>query len=52
LKIWFDGIVEYKTFSIRALVDTEAEVKIKKKGNYTTGIFAKGQLPTSIAGDE
>ncbi len=45
MKIWLDIIVEEKTFSIRALVDTGAEVNIIKRGNIPQEYLQKDRNP-------
>ncbi len=50
LKIWLDVIVEDKTFSIRALVDTGAEVNIIKKGLIPQEYLQKDSNPLALRG--
>ncbi len=51
LKIWLDVFVEDNTFSIRALVDTGAEMKIKKRGIIPHKYLQKDSNPLVLRGE-
>jgi hypothetical protein len=50
LKVWLDVIVEGKTFSIRALIDTGAEVNIIKRGIIPQEYLQKDSNPLVLRG--